>query len=386
MGLFSKKPERDLILVVDVQSSIVRFTLLGIMADELPNILLVHTVATPYKPHAGSGYLVKITIRAITQALNDILRALHAGISSGRFVGVRHRISAVHYVLSSPWIVSQAKTLSMSFDHETRLTKEKISDTILKERLKMGGDSADLVAIEEKVFDVRLNGYSVSSWEGMTAKSADVSFVTSIASSKMIDRFKDVVKHHIGGHHIYFHSSLLLQNIGIQKIMPGSGAYTLIHVHGELTDVVVVNRHSCVFFGSFPLGVRGIIRKIAHAARTDEHTAESSLVLHLGKQFDMSHGKGLDGIINDVEKGWTSELSRLFAEGELADTLPVQTIISAHAHEGFFVRAFEKAYPGSKVRLLEMEEIEPFVKWSERTEKSVVPALSAVALHTILHG
>jgi cell division ATPase FtsA len=64
--------------------------------------------------------------------------------------------------------------------------------------------------------------------------------------------------------------------------------YTLIHAHGELSDVVVVVRGACVFFGSYPTGIRSIVRAVAEATKTDEEAADSFLALYGEKRLE--HG------------------------------------------------------------------------------------------------
>ena len=202
--------QNELMLVIDVQSSIVRGSLVHVRAAAVPAILYSHDVMIPFKQGGGSTYLIQMALRAV----EEIVQASRARIQSESNPDeIPKHISSVHYVLSSPWVVSQAKTLSMVFKEETMISRAYVSGMIWEERAKMTANAADDIrVIEEKVFDVRLNGYSVASWESRHTKELGISFVVSIAGGRMIDKFIEsvsgLVRH---TDHVFFHSSLFLQ-------------------------------------------------------------------------------------------------------------------------------------------------------------------------------
>ncbi len=379
--MFSSHKAGDLILIIDVQSSIVRTSLVHLQSSSIPNVLYTHNIAIPYKPHAHSSYLIKMSLRAVSEAITDISKHLHVRSSTEN---IPKKISSVHFVLSSPWIVSQAKTLKQSFKDDTHISKAYIMGMIWEERSKIGGkNNDDIRVIEEKVFDVRLNGYSIASWESKNARELEVSFVVSLAGGRMIDRFIESCDHIVHRSSVQFHSSLFLQHLGIEKVVTKSPSYTLLHIHGELTDVAIIRSHSCTFFGSYPFGVHSIVRTIARETKTDEQSAESIFTMSEQGHLDSLHAKKELAIIDDMNRVWMGEFKKLLKSNSVVETIPNHVIISANSHESFFMNNFKQAYPQISMELLTMDDITAHIKFDAHAERLRLTGLYVLAIHSL---
>lgn len=378
---FSGKPHEELILILEVQSAMARGSLAYIRKGQSPHVVFTYLKNVPYKPGAGSAYLVKMTLRALTEIVSTLLEHHHAMASHG---SLPKSISAVHYILSSPWMISQAKTVSVDFPKPTEITEEKVMEIIAAERAKLSvGPATQTEVVEEKIFDVSLNGYSVPSWQDKEARQLQVSFVVSVAGSNLTRRFRDVCAHAVRPAQVHFHSSLLLQNVGIQLLLPSHSSYVLVHIHGELTDVVVVEHHSCVFFGSYPEGVRTVIRKIARATKTDFEAADSLLTLHVGGSLDPAHQKSVGPIITEIARGWTSEFAKLFKVASFVRTLPSEAFIASRLHENLFIQSFKTAHPESRVQPLGIAELLQHVTFDRTAERFRIVGLYALAIDNL---
>jgi len=379
---FSSQKKPHLALLLDIQSSVVRGALVYFKPSAPPEFIYIHTTAIAFKKNIGSSHLVQVTLRAVNETIDVILQELSLRNSSLVPGTLPHTIRVVHYILSSPWIISQAKTLKITFPKEIKLTKHSLQPAITEERNKIIGNEADqLSVIEEKVFDIRINDYSLSHWEGRKAKHVDISFVVSVAGSRIIERLREVAQR-VTDIHIEFHSSLLLQTIGIQKVFPHYSSYLLIHIHGELTDVVIIHKYLCIFFGSFPLGVYGLIRKLSEAIKTDIHTAQSLLTLYMDGHLDPSHATGTQKIIDETSYLWMNELEKLLIQAGLSTPLPSETIISARSHDDYFMHIFKKAKPASRATLLTFEDIQHHVHFARHTEHLRILGLCALGIHS----
>src|SRR5579872_6693627 len=120
MSLFSSKNPEKLILILDVQSSIVRGSLVLTKDGALPNVIFTYNANIPWKPHTDSSYLIKVTLKAVAETLDACVRSLHLAHASEH---IPKKLTAIHFALSSPWIVSQAKTLTSNFSKESVVTK-----------------------------------------------------------------------------------------------------------------------------------------------------------------------------------------------------------------------------------------------------------------------
>jgi hypothetical protein len=378
--MFFSGSKDKLILIIDVQSSIVRGTLVLSQHGAIPRIVNTHSIAIPYKPTAGSAYLIKMALKAVEEVVRDARMYTEAHKHNEHFP---NKISCVHYVLSSPWIVSQAKTLSVTFKQDTVISQAYITGMIWEERAKMTSNTADDVRIiEEKVFDVRLNGYSVASWESRHTRDLGVSFIVSIAGGRMIDKFIDECRDIVRADAIKFHSSLFLQHLGIQTVVPGSSSYGLVHAHGELTDVAVINQRSCTFFGSYPYGVHTMVREMAAKMKTTDDSAESTITMILKGDLDTSRAKKESEILDELGKKWIDNLKKLLA-GDSTHALPAHIIVSSRAFDELFMRILKSAYPEAKLEMLSLDQLAPHVHFDPSVDRLRLSALYALAVHSL---
>ncbi|MEN9913214.1 MAG: hypothetical protein RLY66_622 [Candidatus Parcubacteria bacterium] len=383
--MFFSRTNGTLTLILDVQSSIVRGTLIHMHPEGKPRVIFTHNVGISYKPHARSGYLVKAALAAIEEIVGESLRFISQihSIKDPRH-NLPRNISTVHYVLASPWVVSQAKTVTQSFKKETPVTKAYILKLIGEERAKMSGkDEHDIRVIEEKIFDVRLNGYSVASWESRTTTQLEISFVSSLAGGRMIERFIQACDRAVGKRSVMFHSSLFLQHLAIEKVVPDRASYALVHIHGELTDVAIMHAHSCIFFGSYPFGAHTIVRTIARELKISEQTADSTLNLISQGALDATRVKKQTVIVENMSNGWIGEFRKLLKMNPSASGIPHHVIISARAHEDFFMESFKKAYPQSTLEVLDFESIRKLVDYENSVEKLRLTGLYIIAIHSM---
>ena len=384
MSVFSKKDKGDLILVIDVQSSVVRGSLVLIRRSQLPYVVYTYNATIPFNSYTDSNFLIKSTLQAVEETVQATLRHLHIRIAEGDADQIPHSVSAVHYTLCSPWIVSQAKVLSLTSEKNMHITRRFILDLIDQERAKLIPSPTDpLRVIEEKIFDVRLNGYSVVAWEGKMTTDVQVSFTVSIAGENMIQEFIRSCRLAVNHRRVFFHSSLLLQYIGMGLVYPKYEDYALIHIHGELTDFTVVRQNHCTFFGSFPSGVRTLVRKLATAAKLDDQAADSLLTLYIGGHLDAEHGKKSLEIVDQIASDWIVELQKLFIESAV-DVQPLKFILSAWAHDEFYLSALRRTYPKISVDTLSIDDILTKVEFAPQAERRRLTGLYAAALKHML--
>ncbi|MCX6715535.1 MAG: hypothetical protein NT077_00790 [Candidatus Taylorbacteria bacterium] len=364
---FAPNDKHKLILILEIQSSLVCGSLVlstgKNSGENPPRILFSQTLDVPYKPSATTTYYLNTTIRDLKGMIESLLCNLHRISRSNEEVEIPRHISEVHYVLSSPWIVSQARTISVPFKENTVITEEKINKILVEERQNLGTNKrTESETIEEKIFDVRLNGYSIAEWHNREARELEVAYALSIGGKNLIKKLTDLAEASTHSKKIHFHSALLLRYTALRNLDELDDSYTLIHVHGELTDLVVVRKRACSFFGSFPLGINTIIRRIAEVTNTEDKTAESLLSLYLGNHIDESHEKKVSFIMNNQISNWANELGKLWKSGTVDKNLPKTVFIISKAHEDFFARSFHTIHPHARIGKLPMDTTSSYAK------------------------
>ena len=386
MMLFFSRTKDELLLILDIQSSVARSALVLVKVGANPNILFTRDVVIPHQDSGDSSRLVSATIKAATQAVDEATKYLSSMKQSGaEGISLPRKVSAVHYVLSSPWILSEAKRLDVTFDKQKIITQDLVSKMVRDEREKMATEvraKDKTTEVEEKIFGIELNGYHVSNWNGKTAENLSVSFVTSISGIRMVERFKEICAHMVNSRKIHFHSSLLLQHIGIGNIFPDKDTYAIVHVHGEITDIVEVEKRSCVFFGTYPIGTQTTLRSFSEASKMSLQTAESALNLHSSGAIDQG-SSGNDGQIKIAYDLWMEQLDRSLKSGHLNHDGPISLIISASERQDDFTSLLTKRYPRMKVSTLSIDDVTSHVSYSRDAERSVMIGLYAIATNSL---
>jgi len=343
-------------LILDIKSSVVRGTLFLIKTGELPYILWTSGVEIPYKSDTDSGYMLAETIKAVKKISGDAHIYTHGA-------NLKTKIYTIHIILSSPWIISQARTIDQRFENDTKISSLHVHDIIKSERAKLTESDKTLVGIEEKIFNVKLNGYELPNWQGNLAKTLSVSFAISLASKKVTDAFIKACKESgLHGVRIDFHSSLLLQHIGLSRTLSIQEPYVLVHVHGELTDIVSANSQSCVLFASYPIGIRTITRNLMKLSNSTESTADSTLTLRETKQLDQLHGATDMQFIDTATAPWVLGCSNILSLVP-KEHQPMKAIISSRFHEDLFNELFHKIDANIKVESLPSEKILSLVRF-----------------------
>jgi len=385
--MFSKQSKDKVVLLIDVQSSVVRSSLILISSGSPPYVFSMNEWPVPHMHIGGMQRLVTMTIKMIGEAVDSARRILYDRRMQQKELVLPESISEIHFVLSSPWIISRARTITEVFQKPTIISRELIDGIIVRERdLDVANDVDGIEIIEEKIFDVRLNGYSVVRWEDKTADKLRISFAVSVAGSDTMKYLRDICSGIVRDKDVYFHSSLLLQHIGIRSILPDQNNYLLIHIHGELTDAVMVEHGTCMFFGSFPLGINNIVRSIGSATHTSQKVANSLLSLYIGKHLDQSDlSKSSIQAIEHMEKVWTAELRKLLLRSSCTDHLPRMALITSRLHEDFFISNFEAAYPKINIGSFAAEQLTPFVSFIPHIEMLRLTGLYAIAVNNISH-
>ncbi len=379
----TSKVDHKIILILDVQSSIIRASLL-VSGDPIPKVIYTFASETKKSDSGNDASLIKSTLLGINDAVQSATRFIRHEENLGGYPHIRRKIDSVHYILSSPWIVSEAKIISKQYEKDTEVTKKYIFDLIDEDRKEILKSEEALQVIEQKIFDIKLNSYSVNNWEHKAARTLDVSFTISVASTKMVSFFIDQFRHIVHSNKIFFHSSLLLQYIGIEKVLEPGLNYCLVHIHGEQTDVSLIRRKSCIFFGSYPFGVRNFVEKLAKETNNGYQAADSLLSLYVGNRLDNTLNDKNILAISKIANDWLGKLKETLLAQRFEIKAPMSVIVTASSHDDCFVKVIKDSVPGVPVYVLSVDDLMTRVAFDHFAERGRLVALYAIAIHSLL--
>ena len=374
----SPRSQSETILIIDVQSRFVRGSLVTLNFKKKPSVLFVADSDILFKSNMDSSDILKNAVDSIEMTIKSILQFARTNPN----VCTNEKMISVHVVLSSPWALPQTKIKKIIYPKITSITKKSVLKIIEGDNAVSA--NADNCVIETKILDVRLNGYQVSDWDNKNASELELSYIKSISGIQTINLFSQACKNQLNGQSISFHSSLFLQHLGLEQGISRFNSYTLIHVHGELTDVAVVKDQICILFGSFPTGTDTIMRKISETSKTDEHATESLLTLYSQNNLDTSLNRYTIDAISGIADSWIKEFQKLALSISERQNLISPVIIESNKHIEYFSHIFKRTYQQANVISIGFDELTQYVGFGQGITRSYFAGLYSIALNALL--
>ncbi len=326
----SQKIKEDLSIIIDIQSGLVRGALVSFKKNYPHKIVLVATHPIHRRAHTDSAHLTKM-----------MLKALHVVVST---LTHHHRVDSISVILSSPWVISNSKTINMAFEKDTQVTQALITDIIEKGSDKNSFDE-DVIFVEKKIFEIKINGYPVTKYVDRTARSIDISFATSMSSVQLLGKIDEVFKKSFGINKITHYSSLLLNFVALRKELAEMSDYVYIHIHDELTDIFVVRKGQCIHMSSFPMGISTLVRKVSEVLKQEMPVADSTLTLYQGGKLDEIEKQKVATKVEEFVGQWLSQYSGSLEKSLNTDSIPRVIYLFAHSHIDVFKQALKSVVP-----------------------------------------
>jgi hypothetical protein len=367
-SLFNNSSKRSFNIILDIQSGLVRGSV--IEKDELGklHVSLVVTKTSTGRRHKDAVHLTKDSLKLVDQVVSSISKDI-----SGK------TINSINYVLSSPWVFSKIKTIKNEYGVDTDISNDLI-EGIINDEFKKGGGS-DSTVIDRKIFEVKLNGYVATNFDNKRAHSVEISVASSVASKEYISRLDDTVKHHLTSKKYTYNSASLLQFVALRNIFTDSIEYTYIHTHSELTDFVVVKSGQCKTIGSYPIGINTILNKLSNSTNHDLEALKSTLSLYQDGKLSESEMTRLGKIIDPIMEEWTSSLVSAININE--SNIPKTVYLAAHGYFNIFKESILKKITLNIVEH-DLIKVDSNVVFDKYANTSNMVKMYAIALHDVL--
>ncbi|MEK7463860.1 MAG: hypothetical protein AAB610_01925 [Patescibacteria group bacterium] len=319
---FSHTKEGRQSIILDIQSGLVRGALVSRDIDGSAHILSVVTRSIPSKTHIANGsHLMKRVLKLVSEVIEHLAKDAP-------------RVSEIHYILSSPWISSQLKTIKIDYKKETAIDSGVLADLIKGELKQDMGEDAQ--AVEQKIFEIKLNGYTTAYFDSKRAHMLELSLATSFASTSFLSKLHSVVQGRLDIRSFTHNSALLMQYAALREILDDKHEYIYIHVHGELTDVVIVKNNLCRHLASFPFGISALQRKIASLTNQGIESSDSLLSLYQGDKLSEAEKSSVQKAVTPLLQEWADSCIKSFVSKFDSTSIPRTVYLAAHSHFDLF--------------------------------------------------
>lgn len=328
-SLFSSQKNDFKGIILDIQSGLVRGALINKRKTEEgveeTTILSIVTRSINTKHSVtNSEQLTKKTLKLISDVMDHLIK--DAGTS---------KISRIDYILSSPWIFSKFKTIKIKYDVETRVTSKTIANIISKE-VANSSTKDDTEPVDQKIFEIRLNGYPTEMFDDKMAHELDISISTSFTSKSLLKKIKEVIEKHSNIKEGKVHSALILQYTALRELLKNNNEFIYIHVHNELTDLIMVKDSLCRNIASFPFGVNVLLRKISAVTKESLEASDSTLSLFQGEKLSDEEKVRMNKIIEPLMAEWVKFFTNSFGKIFDISNLPRTLYLATHSHYDLF--------------------------------------------------
>ncbi len=372
-SFFSHTKEGKRNIILDIQSGLVRGALVIENDDGSSIILSVVTKSIPATTRILNGvHLTKRILKLVTEVIEHLAKD-----ANGK------AISNVHYILSSPWISPQLKTIKADYKKETEINSHVLAD-LIKSELKQEKD-ADALRIEQKIFEIKLNGYTTTTLDSKRAHTLEASLATSFSSKSFLDKLHSAVQGVITPHSSTHNSALLMQYAALREILEDKHEYMYIHVHSELTDIVIVKNGLCKHIASFPFGISTFLRKITSSTKQSIESSDSLLSLFQGNKLSEAEKVSVQKTIEPLLHEWGETCMKSFASSFDITAVPRTVYLSAHSHFDLFKEGL-MLHNNLNLNVIPYDSIlsEDHVSFGKSSSQSTMMRMYTLALRTVL--
>ncbi len=327
-----KKPEHEISVVFDVSSRSVGGALLKLSRTEKPQILYTVRLPIPFNKAPNPTELVTSSVNALLKVASTIEKEGIVHLSFTEFKN--HKVKDVSLVFSSPWYISQTKIARMQKEKPFTFTESMLKEMMDSEKTSYEKAAAitsktkekGIELLEQKVIQIKLNGYETAKPFGKTAFSAEANIFSSFTDSLLLKQVKDAVLSSFHPKKVEIHSYPGVAYSVLRDIFPGEDNFIIVDAGGEATEISLVKNGVLLETFSFPMGHNHTLRKISEDLNISRDIAVSSLSPFLdGKTFTKTEGEGKLGNIVEAEKNEWSEcfqsaLKNLSEQGTVPST------------------------------------------------------------------
>lgn len=196
--------------------------------------------------------------------------------------------SKIFCFLSSHLVIPQTRSVSIKFNEPTAINDKIIENIVEGELEKFRTDHARLlhksetsgVLVEQKIMDIKLNGYPISNFKNKIASEIELSIFFTLAPSDKLSSIKNTIAKSFHNNNVEFHSFQFAYFNVLRDLFQKDSDFIFMDVGSEITDVSLAGNGIFQKAISVPLGRSSLIRRLMEQRGGESALAESSLKIY----------------------------------------------------------------------------------------------------------
>ncbi len=223
--------------------------------------------------------------------------------------GKNIRISKVFYAFSSPWSISQTKTIRIKESKPFKVTDIYLNHIIEEQEKQFQTDIAkNGKIIENKIIQVKINDYVINDFNNKLAKNLELSVFLTVVPEEILQIVDDAVSKTFHLKDIYCHSSALATFSVIRNLFPQKEDFISIDISEEITDISVIKDNIITSNVSIPFGRNHFIRELSIVLNVSEEIADSMVNMHNTKDNDELAAMKLSVAMDKAAVNWFTKI------------------------------------------------------------------------------
>lgn len=250
-------------------------------------------------------YLMKSTLTTLAHKIQS--EGLK-GISTKKDESVS--LDRVFYVFSSPWSVSQTKTIRIKEPKAFKVTADYLKRVIEEQGKKFQSNVLKSgKTIEKKIIQMKVNGYTVNDISNIFTNDLEISLFFTVVPEEILHIIEEAVSQVFDIKNIWCHSSTLSILSVVKNLFPQKEDYICLDISEEITDIAIVKDNIMTSSVSIPSGRNYFIRELSRVLKVSKEIADSMIKMHCAKNNNELASLKLSVAIDTISKSWLTSIT-----------------------------------------------------------------------------
>lgn len=300
---FSKK---ELVAVIDIEDGSVGGMLMSLDKEkDVPEKLFSIRKELPYQKNFSYKRFFYSTMQAISAVSAEILK-------SGK--GAPDRILCI---VGSHFYISQTRVIKAKYPMSVTATQSLVESLIsedtklfLEKHLKneLGGAESPNMLLEQKIMQIKLNGYETACPFGKKVSELDISVFDSIIPKIVLNDIRNTISKIFHNDKVEFHSFTFALFDAMRGVTDNKDGFTVVNVENELTEISVIRNGTIDDSISFSLGKNFLIRRVEEKFGTVTDEAISYLKMFTAKSGEPEVLEKISAVVKEAGEEWSKAL------------------------------------------------------------------------------
>jgi cell division ATPase FtsA len=318
MSLFSflQKNKEDYSLVFNIGSGSISGGIIKFTEEPGENIIYYVKESIPFQSEISVEKYLELMKSTLTKIADKIHNEGLKNLNIGRDKGLV--MEKVFYMFSSPWSISQTKTIKIKESRDFKITKKYLSRVINEQEKLFETDISKFgKIIEKKIVQVKINGYEVNDFYDKSAKDLEISLFFTVVPENVLFTVEDAVSKTFNIKNIWCHSSALSIFSVIRNLFPQKDDFIQLDISEEMTDIAIIKDNIILSSASIPFGRNHFIRGLSRELKVTEEIADSQIRMCCSNDHDKLASINISVAMDRVSADWlakTNEIINNFKE------------------------------------------------------------------------